>query len=288
MFKLTNQIQVRNVTPEEARELLAINNFPGQRRLHPLKARHYADLMHSRRMRPVEFSIMTLPCGSKYLANGQHCAQAIILHGKPFPATVSHWKCETNEDAWHLFASFDVHGTRTEQHIMCAARGFFNEGLQEMPLRTLQCCGSALHILGDGDSPRFSGQPTHKERKPELVIENEDAVIWVHQFSDERHLMKVPVVAAMIATWRANAEEAQSFWWALKTGDNIRGSTRTLRDQLLKNEVGGSATGGGPDRAKAIYSVCVAFWNTFMRGEERRSVKLATMKEVPAPDKFRK
>jgi endonuclease V-like protein UPF0215 family len=52
MFRMTNAIQTRKVTPDEAKRLLAINNFQGQRPLNARKARLYADMILDGRMRP--------------------------------------------------------------------------------------------------------------------------------------------------------------------------------------------------------------------------------------------
>jgi hypothetical protein len=282
MYKLTSQIQSRNVTPEEARHFLAINNFEGQRALNPIKARYYADLIRERLMRPPNIATAILKDGQKVLMNGQHCCQAIIISGKPFPCTIEHYKCDSNGDAWKLFASFDVHATRTEGHVMKAARGLFSEGLKSIPLRTLQAAGSALYILGDGENPRFNGQPPNKAVKPNLVAENEELLSWLSEFSEERYITKVPVFAAMIATYRANEECAREFWGSIKDGDNLRGVARVFRDLLMRNQVGATSFGGHL-RARSIYIACIAYWNSWMSGENRRSVKIAAMKDIPKP-----
>lgn len=288
MYKLTSQIQSRTVTPDEARHFLAINNFEGQRAMNPLKARYYADLIRDRLMRPPNIATAILNDGQKVLMNGQHCCQAIIISGKPFPCTIEHYKCDTAEDAWLLFASFDVHATRTEGHIMKAARGLFNDNLKSIPLRTLQSAGSALFILGEGDNPRFTGQPSNKAIKPKLVSENEDIVNWLSQFSDENYLVKVPVFCAMIATYRANQDAAKEFWGGIKDGDNLYGLTRSFRDLLMGNQLGINNCGGGHNRSRAIYIACICYWNSWMAGETRKQVKIAAMKDLPKPSTHRK
>lgn len=281
MFKQIAAAQTRKITPEEAKKLIALNNFPGQRPLRPLKARLYADMMSDGRMRPVSVAIMTMPNGLKYLANGQHCLQAIIINDKPFTAIVEHYKCETNDDAWHLFASFDVHATRTEGHIMKAARGLFNNGdLRELPLRVLSNCGSALFMLGEGTTPKFNGQPCNKATKADLVQKHYKDVLWVGQFGNEEHLMKVAIVAAMLATYRSNRSAADEFWSLVAEG-GTPGLTHKFRDRLLKNEIGRNNCGGGHNRSKLIYTECIAYWNSWMKGEDRKAVKIAAMKEVP-------
>src|SRR5690349_8632973 len=110
MYKLTNPPSVRKVTPKEVDEdFLPYNTFPGQRDLSGLKVRRYADGMEEGSMRPVDIAIATGPNGAKFLMNGQHVCHGIKIFGKPYNAIVSYYKCETEEDLWKLFATFDVH-----------------------------------------------------------------------------------------------------------------------------------------------------------------------------------
>jgi len=281
MFKQITAAQTRKISPEEAKKLIALNNFPGQRPLLPTKARLYADMMNDGRMRPVSVALMTMPDGLKYLANGQHCLQAIVINNKPFMAIIEHYKCETPEDAWHLFASFDVHSTRTEGHIMKAARGLFNNpNLRELPLRVLTNCGSALFTLGTGLVPKFTGKPSNKAEKADLVQRHVGEVMWVALYGAYEHLMKVAIVAAMIVTYRANKQAAQEFWQLVAEG-GVPGLTHRFRDRLLRNEIGRNNCGGGHNRSKLIYTECIAFWNSWMKGEDRRGTKIAVMKDIP-------
>jgi len=280
MFHLTNAIQTRKITPEEAKKLLAINNFHGQRPLNLQKARLYADMMIDGRMRPISIAIMTVPDGQKFLANGQHCLHAIVMADKPFQAMVEFYKCDTFEDAWKLFGSFDVHSPRTEKHIMKAAKGLFeNESLHEVPLRVLGNCASALFFLGDGTNPKFDGKPTDKLHKAGLIESHADEVVWVALFAEANHMMKVGITAAMIATYRANPKEATNFWQIVLEG-GVPGIVNRFRDRLLKCEIGGDRCVGG-NRNKLIYCECVSYWNSWMKGETRSGVKLSAMKEVP-------
>ena len=281
MFKQITAAQTRKITPEEAKKLIALNNFPGQRPMRPIKARLYADMMMDGRMRPVSVAVMTMADGQKYLANGQHCLQAILINNKPFIAIVEHYKCETNDDAWHLFASFDVHATRTEGHIMKAARGLFNNSdLRELPLRLLSNCGSALFMLGEGTAPKFNGQPSNKAAKADLVQRHYNDVLWVGEYAAHDHLMKVAIVAAMLATYRSNKGAAREFWSLVAEG-GTPGITHRFRDRLLKNDIGRNNCGGGHNRSKLIYIESIAYWNSWMKGEDRKAVKIAAMRDVP-------
>ena len=291
MYKLTQAPQIKKISPREAEEwLLKFNNFEGQRPMNQHKSRRYADMMAARTMRPISIAFMTLPDGSKSLGNGQHGLQAICILGKEFTAIIEDYKCESRNDAWHLFATFDVHATRSEGQVMKAARGLFDKPeLNGLPLRFLTLCGSALYILGDGDNPQFHASTPVKTVKPELVERHSDEVAWASLFLDASHLARVHVVAAMLSTYRANQEHAWRFWGKVKSGENVNGNIRRFRDTLIQNilptQDNELKKASQYKRNKYWYSLCIAWWNSYMSGEERLCVRLGLMTNTPSPKK---
>lgn len=287
MYKLSTAPSIRPVSPKEVeRDFLPINNFPGQRDLNPSKSRTYADGMADGSFRMPPIDIATGPNGVKYLMNGQHTCHAIITHGKPVKCIVSHYACETEEDLWRLFATFDVHATRTQGQIFKAARPFLdNENLHTLPLRILSACGSALAIIGDKGKPNFNEHSAlNKTRKIEVVNDHADEVLWVDRFinNNTNHLMRVGVIAAMIATRRANKELADSFWRVVSDGIGITSKDSPawrLREKLIHSEWASRNTRNGHFVA---YSICITWWNCLVTGEKRNGVKVQAMKEAPA------
>jgi hypothetical protein len=284
MYTESRQPVDKEITPREAEGFLALNNFPGQRKYQPLKGRLYADNMSDGTHRRVDIAVAKVrETGVDYLMNGQHNLNAILIRNKPFKATISYYLCDTMEDAWRLFASFDVHASRTEQQFMHSRRGLFaDERLHEVPLRVLQCCGTALYALGAGTEPQFSFSATHaKTEKADLVDEYADEVMFVANYKDYETLILVPVVTAMIATWRKNNSAAEEFWGRVATGEMMEKSDprMRLRDTLSKRSSFSSMR--GRDRNAAIYATCIAWWNSWRTNEARRSVKVNAMNGVP-------
>jgi hypothetical protein len=105
-------------------------------------------------------------------------------------------------------------------------------------------------------------------------------VLWVSKFAAEEHLGKVAITAAMIATYRSNKAAADEFWSLVAEGATP-GLTHKFRDRLLKNEIGRNNVGGGHNKSRLIYAECIAYWNSWMRGEDRRKVMVAAMKDIP-------
>jgi hypothetical protein len=282
MYRLTQQPSARKVTPRECEEFLAINNFPGQRQINPVKARRYGELLMAGRLRPVDIAIATLPDGTKVLVNGQHVCTGCVQTGLPMNAVLSYYKCEELRDAWELFASFDVHASRTQSQIFKAARGLFsNEELREVPLRVLQTAGSALAALLT-PVPNFLPS-VEKSAKVALTEDHADEVLWLASFDTEAdHMIRVGCYAAMVATRRRDAADAEKFWRKVQSGVGFKSLTdpeRKVNHFLQKN----SKWTAPNSRTMhfAVYVTCIAWWNTWRRGESRTSVKIKSMKVMP-------
>jgi hypothetical protein len=192
--------------------------------------------------------------------------------------------CDTMEDAWRLFSTFDVHASRTEQQFMHSRRGLFEDGrLHDVPLRVLQCCGTALYALGAGTEPKFNAPATHvKTEKADLVDKYADDVVFVAQYKDHGHMIAVGCVAAIIATSRRNRKSAVEFWEKVGTGEMLAltDPRRKLRDSLLDLRFLGEIR-GGHQRQKAMFALCVTWWNAWRTNEARKSVKVNAMNGVP-------
>jgi len=291
MFKKTNAPQFRSIDVEEAKSLLASNNFEGQRKLNLEKVKQYSELMKSGKMRDVDIAIATDRNSIKWLMNGQHVLSAIVLSGRPHPSIIQHYKCNTDDDLWKLFATFDVHQSRTDPQIMRGARGRFkNTLLRETPLSILHICGTGLFALSYGERPRFT-RSVSKTQKPELVEKHSNEVLWVANINPRqttettgRFMERVGVVTAMIATYRANQEKATEFWTVVRDNEMLRKDDprRKLHDALLITAGSPKNTyGHGTGSHIAIYSACVLWWNTWISGDKRTMIKLRAMKEIP-------
>ena len=284
MYRLTNLPTTRKVTIEEIKKkFLPCNNFPGQRELNPLKVHRYSLKMDRGEMRPVDIAIATLPSGIKVLMNGQHACHAIVMHGKPHLATISYYTCETDEDAWKLFATFDGHAARTDGQIIKAARGLFtDERLHDLPLRVLTTAGSAFIMIGAGGKPRFELTGIEKTDRADAVQNNADEVIWLASWKDHKHLFRIGVFAAMINTHRKDASIAQSFWQTVADGIGVvtKDSPPYRLREWLRN-FSKSPCGRARDMHFIVYSTCISWWNSYVTGQKRNSVKVGAMQEPP-------
>jgi hypothetical protein len=206
------------------------------------------------------------------------------MHNKPYPGVVSHYICDTMEEVWRLFTTYDVHAARTEQQCMHARRGLFSdERLNTIPSRILQPCGTALYFLGAGTDPVFRIPPVHtKSEKADLVDKYPDDVAFVARYRDCKHLMVVGCMTAMVATFRKSQEAAAVFWDKVATGEMMLESDprRRLRDSMLDMRFL-ERTKGGVDRYRAIYVVAISWWNTWRKGTTRKMVQISQVSNIP-------
>lgn len=282
MYKLV-KTETRSVTPQEAKSFLLLNTFAGQRTPNNRNIRRYADAILDGKMRPVQIAIATLRDGSQVMMNGQHVCYAIELAETEQLAHVEHYECQTNEDAWQLFATFDVHQSRTQKQIFKAAHGLFNDSrLSEVPLAILAACGTALMCIDGKAEPNFhaSARATEKTLQPALVDKYADEVLAVNRWNTRKHMIRVGVIAAIIQTLRKDNKKAITFWTLISDGIGFTSKqdpAYRLREDLLD----GLPTIGGSNRHKAFYCLCISWWNSWITGDKRQSVKVRSIERLP-------
>lgn len=279
MYKLTQPPSPQKLSVAEAKQFLEMNVFPGQRGLSTPKARYYADLLLQGRLRPVDVALATMPDGTRVLMNGQHVCTACVMAGREMSAVVTRWKCETNRDAWELYATFDVHASRTVGHVFQGARGLLTRPeMREVPLRILQNCSGALKALSvDPISFHLSGP---KSDRVAIVEDNSADVLWVNRMVTAEHVSRVGCIAAMLATHRKNPAMADDFWDKIASGIGFKSKSepqKRVHDFLSKD----APSGNSRQAHTCIYAICVTWWNSWRLNEPRNTVKFASMKEIP-------
>jgi len=278
--KLTRTIEV---SPRKAEEFLRFNTFPGQRPMNPRTVKTYTTLLKDGRFRVGEVALAKTPDGRQYLMNGQQTCQASMMAEVGFTACYQEYVCLTDHDLWMLFGSFDGHCARSEANVMKAARGLFqNKELNDMSIQVLQLCASALLYLRIDTSPSFSEKPATKTDKANLVDQHKDEVLLVNEYVQLGGArLKVAVVVAMLATFRKNPVKARLFWDRVIGGDKLeRGTPQYNLHNFLASSSPTAGTGGLHGHTTR-YKTCIAWWNSFVEGTSRMTVKVEAMKTLP-------
>jgi len=282
MYKLNKPPQSMTISPKEAEALLKFNTFPGQRKIREQTVAQYRDKIKLGLMRPCSVSMATLSDGSTVLMNGQQSLSAICLAEMPHAIILEEYSCETGADAWRLYASYDVGRMRTMDDVFKGAQGLLSDvRLRQMPLRLLTTCGCALLAI-KGPRTSFETRLTgDKSARVDIVNSHAEEVSWVSSFGDKTWMQTTGVVAAMIKTHRANPEKAEVFWEIVYSGVGIeteQDPAAMLKEELMSNSRKGMHARG---RIGFEYAKSISWWNAWIKGVPRKSVKYAAMKLFP-------
>lgn len=278
MFKLT-QTTTRTIGATQAEALLRLNTFDGQRPLQDAWVKQLAaEQAAGNFIKGAIAFARNCKNMTRVLMNGQHQLAAVMMSDCPQRFTVDDYQYETADDLWHLFAKFDVHRARTEQHVMRAARGLFHDAsLRDVPIRTLSAAGAALVWLRGEVDPVFTNKAINRAQKAELVEEYKADVLWLDEVIAKSGMCHPPVVAvvcAMLGTHRANAAKADAFWPNVLSGVELkRNSPQWHLHAEISKGISKAGLGGG-GRYRHQFAMCVAWWNSYITGMNRKIVHL--------------
>lgn len=292
MWKLES-CQIQKITPKRASSLLLLNYLADkngevvQRIIHPGYVKLYAEQMREERFRVAEIAVAkSLDRGKTYLANGQHTLKACKLADCTITAAFATYTCNTDEDLYRLFSTFDVHRARSDAHVMKAARPLLgDERLKEVSLALLSRCASALSKLRKDDTPLFALRFLEKGKKPELVQKCVDEVMIVADYgNDYKHINRVGITMAMIETFRINPKAAREWWDYVVYGEGGKlpkqDPKRRLRDALFDQLMIAKHRIGSRTNAD-YYKLCILWWNSWRTNRPRKTAKLGSIKKTP-------
>lgn len=266
------------VTPSKAQEFLSFNTYAGQR---GTSSRHIQEL--TQKIEDGRFhvgSIALVYNGSTILADGQHQCHAGIAAGKSFRALLQEYTVEesdTKEDVARVFSQFNVDRSRSRGDIAwihgCAI------GMADWPRKCVTVCNTALGWIEAG----LGGKQVialSKDDNALLLGKYKKQCQFVHDvlFTTDkrcRHMLRSPVVAAMIHTCMKSKGDAEVFWAAVRDGDMLKSGEPSfvLRELLLNSACNLGAGARMPDREtvgiREMYVKCIHAWNAFRAGEEK-------------------
>lgn len=282
-YKLV-QTRTDTLSPKRAQEILTkYNTFPGQRNLDMRWAQSIASLIESGKFAKAHVVLASNgTLDSTVLMNGQHQCQGIVLADTSVRTTFDEYHCDEADDFWKLFSAQDANRPRSERHCMNAARGLFSsEALRSVDSRTCTTCGTALSFLDAGTVPNFQAKPISKDVKPGLVQKYEADVLFYKSVLDAaqaRHAV-VCVCCAVIATGRISKAKAFDFWSRVLGGYDLQ---RGTPEYHLHKDISSGMTPGaaGASRLVRQWNLCAAWWNSFIKKDGRKSVKLESIKGI--------
>lgn len=286
MYQLISR-KIKEITPDVADKILQSNIYDGQR---PKKERHIKVLCDA-----IENGLFTVGHiaiakqgwngGDTMLANGQHQCTAVINTGLPINAVIDEYQCKTPEDFALLYRQFDNNATRTLADIaLPEAKALGIKWSKEVINRVLS---------GIGFLENHNTLSTHKNKRVESLkkyIAEGNAIndiLSCVNSSENKHLRRSAVIAAMIVTFKKCSADAETFWEEVRDGENLKSSSPTLklRNYLLSTNTAFGRGVNAPSLNKAagtreMYSKCIIAWNAYRR-EDSTQLKYFADKETP-------
>ena len=287
-YHICEQPAIQTITSERAKEMLKFNTFPGQRTMLHRKVEEYKAMMQAGTFRPSDVSFARSRLGATYLVNGQHTLSAVAMCDIPLVATVITYACDTDDDLWKLFASFDQQQNRSVRQCVAAARGLLHEHqLRQFSVSDLAKAATALFAieLGGGAIPYFYGAPVKKVDRIDMLNRHSRDVLCCMRYADSHPMMRVGVLASIVCTVRTARyhADALTFWDAVASGANLEvDDVRiNLHKWLLLTAGNGQSQRSAFQRVQ--FATAVSFWNSWVQGKPRDRVSVNNMTALPAP-----
>jgi hypothetical protein len=286
MYQLISR-KIKAITPDVAETILAANVYDGQR---AIKKNHIKVLVDA-----IENGLFTVGHiaiahqgwngGDAMLANGQHTCTAVINTGLTINAVVDEYNCKTPEDFALLYRQFDNNASRTLDEIT----------LPEARALNLDWNKQVIKAVMVGISMLENNPGAHKNTKVESLKKYIDEGNFVNDIlscvksTESKHIRRGAVVAAMIVTFRKNHGDAETFWEEVRDGENLKGSSASLklRNYLLSTNTKHGRGVNAPSlnaaaSNKELYAKCIIAWNAYRRGDSTQ-LKFYANKETPKP-----
>lgn len=265
---------LKKLTPALVNEFHAMPVFPRDRAVKKVILSTLREAFRTGQYRGGEYaSVKVKETGETYRVNGKHtgfvCTEW-LEKGRPLPPvqmTVSHFECDTMEQAADLYQTFDPAKSARAKGDLIRAYASATEELSQCKDALLKLCTPAIAYAEWGSN--FKNHSTQEQTH--LMIENASFVRWVKDIMDTKkegqHLWRAPVVSAMLRTWCAGPEAATTFWEAVRDGTEDKKSPEyKLKKWLETHKFGASQkTEEGVGRAEDREGVyhCVCAWNAF-------------------------
>lgn len=256
-----SKVEFSVIDETEASCILSNHVFNGQRPYQPTHAKFLASEMERGRFKPIaQIVLAETPDERKYLTNGQHTLNAIVMCKIPQKVTVTRLQCESYTDVCDIYTSIDTGKSRTFNDQVSAIG--LADSLGFTPTQMNQVAAACKMI--DSNFSHFRGARVHLD----------DAVRWAeayakyaHQFYDttfgapkeiNNSIYRSATMSIGLISYRFSAvgfgrNKIDDFWNGVTFGEMIRkGDPRgAARTHLLVTGMRGGGVGGSY-RAKVV------------------------------------
>jgi hypothetical protein len=277
------------------REFNDMEPVPYDRPLSERRVEVYRRILKAGEFRPVTWaSVLCQETNCVYRVNGKHTAH-MLAGMDPLPefyVTVERYVCDTLQDAANLYNTFDSKmASRSTNDINWAFAATIPD-LKDCPKRLINLTVGAAAFRRWGEKAK---DVPPAERAEELM-DSYPFALWLHTIitstsgapGPSRHLVKQPVVNAMLATYDRLPNKSAEFWAAVRdeSAPDRDDPTRVLARYLVRSALAGGSTSRVGEGKKLtdqreMYVKCLHAWNAWRRGE---ATSLQYYAKAPLPD----
>ncbi len=279
--------EVLPLTRALAEEFRNLTPSPTERDLNPGRLKHLREKADNGKL--VTFQWAKAELNGQWLRmNGQHSSTMLCELNGAFPTNLfvhlDEYHVESLDGLADLFRQFDDRkSSRTTSDVAGAYQNLF-PALQEVkkPVGKLGIEGVVWYRRHVEDTAVGTGDDIYN------LFHNTDLqqfVIWLDEvFSIKTpELKRVPVVAAMYATFIANERAARPFWELVAKGgtDYEEEAPSTVLDAWLKEAIEEAAV----EKIKPgkYYQACIYAWNAHLEHKPIKAIKVDTKKDWLKP-----
>jgi hypothetical protein len=283
-FRLVSEAYSVRITPALAQAWADMAPVPQDRPYNDTRAAKHRASHGAGKLRPVLWAtVKCLENGETYRANGKHTStmfgamtqEQIDLPAGGQTAVVESYEADTLVDVAELYNTFDSRAQTRNQGDINRALSATVSDFDGYDFKLLNLIASAIAMA---DNPNGYNHISPEERGHALIDPNNREVItWLHSILSHsgvgtRDMRRVPVMAAMVATYRVSTN-AVIFWRQVRDeeGQNADSPVRKLAKFLLTavvNRGGGVGSSRYRTGPREFYVKCIHAWNAFRTGVE--------------------
>lgn len=271
------------LTKELAESFLHMQNFAAERAMSEPWAQVLLHQMCQNTFRYEQVTLISaIYNGVEYRMNGQHTSWAIwkwyqneMAKGVKKP-TVRwlRYRCETEEDLRHLYATTDRGRPRSRSH-QIQAYIYDSPEFKGLSKGALSLVSQSLGPWLGGFTPAdviptdrlvYMMKTKHYNLSKIVAIFLDDSKT---SGTKNKHITRAPVCAAMMATFSINQSESQEFWKKVRDAANLEAKDPALKlaHYLMQHGVnagrGASNKGLNTVTGEDMYRTCICHWNAW-------------------------
>lgn len=278
-FKLIKKESVI-LTPTLAKKLLEINTLPGQRSISTEHLRQIRTEIKDGKFLESTIHIAKVvnpPC--EVLINGQHRCTICVIDNVAMRVDIHRYEVPDMFHASELYATFDQPwASRSQRAINKVVASAHNYDWKPEVLN-LVSNGGAIYKYGFSAAHKLT-----RSQRALLIPEFAEEGLFIDRLfhGSYKHLNRVPVGAAIIATYNKRKHTAIAFWESMVEGESLKKTDPRLKLRNYLLSISMKTNGRRATGSEEIYAKCIIAWNAYVKNRAT-DLKYYQNAELPKP-----